>query len=81
MRITVIGAEGFVGSAFVRLLSGEDVDLVCVTRRNYGIMAGAVSDVVVEAACNSRKYRADQRPQEEFDWVQFQDKAKEVTSR
>lgn len=68
MRVTVIGAEGFVGSAFVRLLkSRPDVELVCVTRSNYGQFAGKLSDVVIEAACNSKKFLADENPLADFE--------------
>jgi nucleoside-diphosphate-sugar epimerase len=68
MRVTVIGANGFVGSAFVRLLRPRaDIELVCVTRQNFDTLPAAPSDVVVEAACNSRKYLADQDPVAEFE--------------
>jgi nucleoside-diphosphate-sugar epimerase len=68
MRVTIIGAEGFVGSAFARLLqSRADVELACVTRGNYDQFAGQHSDVVIEAACNSRKFLADENPAAEFE--------------
>jgi nucleoside-diphosphate-sugar epimerase len=68
MRVTVIGAEGFVGSAFVRLLkTRRDVELVSVTRRNFDQFAGQKSDVVIEAACNSKKYLADADPLADFE--------------
>ena len=46
MRVTLIGAEGFVGSAFARLLTGQDLELIAVTRSNYDRFAGMPSDVV-----------------------------------
>jgi len=68
MRVTVIGANGFVGSAFVRLLRGQPrVELIQVTRDTYTQFRGLESDVVIEAACNSRKYLADQNPAAEFE--------------
>jgi nucleoside-diphosphate-sugar epimerase len=68
MRVTVIGANGFVGSAFVRLLQTRpDVELVCVTRENFDLLPVVQSDVVIEAACNSKKYLADQNPLAEFE--------------
>jgi len=68
MRVTLIGANGFVGSAFARMLTTlPDLELVAVTRQNYNRFAGTQSDLVVEAACNSRKYLADEQPQAEFD--------------
>ena len=68
MRVTVIGANGFVGSAFVRLLQPRpDIQLLCVTRQNFDALPAAPSDVVIEAACNSRKFQADQDPAAEFE--------------
>jgi nucleoside-diphosphate-sugar epimerase len=67
MRVTLIGAEGFVGSAFARDLARRDVELVAVTRPSYAQHAGTPSDVVIEAACNSRKFLGEERPFEEFD--------------
>jgi len=67
-NVTIIGAEGFLGSAFVTYLSGIDgIELIKVTRRNYAEVAATPSDIVIEAACNSKKYLADERPVEEFD--------------
>lgn len=68
MRVTVIGAEGFVGSAFAAHLARRpDIELNAVTRDNYGDRAGIASDVTIEAACNSRKYLAEEQPVVEFD--------------
>jgi nucleoside-diphosphate-sugar epimerase len=68
MRVTVIGANGFIGSAFVRLLrSRPGVELVQVTRQNFDTLPPSHSDVVVEAACNSRKFLADLNPVSEFE--------------
>jgi nucleoside-diphosphate-sugar epimerase len=68
MRVTIIGANGFVGSAFVRLLQRRtDVELLCVSRQNFDSLPATGSDVVIEAACNSKKYLADQDPVAEFE--------------
>ena len=68
MRVTIIGANGFVGSAFVRLLQARpDVQLLSVTRQNFDALPAVRSDVVIEAACNSRKYLADEDPAAEFE--------------
>jgi nucleoside-diphosphate-sugar epimerase len=68
MRVTLIGAQGFVGSAFARLLKPrKGVELVEVTRQNYARLAGTPSDIVIEAACNSLKFLADQEPLKEFE--------------
>lgn len=68
MRVTLIGANGFVGSAFVRLLQTRaDVELIRVTRENFDSISTARSDVVIEAACNSKKFLADENPLAEFE--------------
>jgi nucleoside-diphosphate-sugar epimerase len=68
MRITIIGAKGFVASAFVRLLnSRQDIELAQVTRQTYTQYRGRESDVVIDAAGNSKKFLADQTPVEELD--------------
>ncbi len=66
--VAVIGAEGFVGSAFVAHLSRQPgVHLRAVTRRSYATEAGKSSDVVIDCAGNSRKYVAEEAPVAEFD--------------
>lgn len=68
MRVTLIGANGFVGSAFARLLqSCPNVQLVRVTRENFDSIPAAHSDVVIEAACNSKKFLAAENPATEFE--------------
>jgi nucleoside-diphosphate-sugar epimerase len=67
MTVTVVGAAGFVGSAFVRHLAALGVSVRNVTRATYARWAGQASDVVIDAAGNSRKYVAEERPLEEFD--------------
>jgi nucleoside-diphosphate-sugar epimerase len=66
--VTVIGADGFVGSAFVRHLSGvSGLQLRTVTRASYSAQRGSPSDVTIDCASNSRKYLAEQKPREDFD--------------
>jgi len=66
--VSVIGAEGFVGSAFAALLAAQpDVTLRPITRRNYDVEARQPSDVVIDCAANSRKYVAEETPAEEFE--------------
>lgn len=67
MRVTVIGARGFVGSALVRHLASRGMDPVQVTRETYESLAGLESDVVIDAAANSRKFFAESAAFEEFD--------------
>lgn len=66
MKVVVIGAQGFVGSAFVRYLSKHNFELIEVTRGNYSRMVGTKGDIVIDAAGNSRKYLAETVPFEEF---------------
>jgi nucleoside-diphosphate-sugar epimerase len=68
MQVTIIGANGFTGSAFARLLRSQPgITLTEVTRENYAQSRGRESDVLIEAAGNSRKFLADQNPAAEFD--------------
>jgi len=67
MRVSVIGAAGFVGSAFATYLAGRPgLRVVEVTRSNYSRAAGVWSDVVIDASCNSKKYLAEENPDEDF---------------
>lgn len=67
LKVTVIGAEGFVGAAFVRYLKNVDVELYEVTRKNYAESIGNKSDIVIEAACNSKKFLSDKEPLRDFE--------------
>jgi nucleoside-diphosphate-sugar epimerase len=51
-----------VGSAFARHLARLPVELIEVTRQNYQAQAGKASAIVIEAACNSKKFLADTDP-------------------
>lgn len=67
MKIAVVGAEGFVGSAFHRQLGLRGHQAEGVTRKNFLEKAGQTWDLVVDAAGNSRKYLAEQEPWKEFE--------------
>jgi nucleoside-diphosphate-sugar epimerase len=68
MQVTIIGANGFVGSAFVRLLRKQpEVKLTEVTRETYAGLRGRESDVLIDAAGNSKKFLADENPAAEFE--------------
>jgi nucleoside-diphosphate-sugar epimerase len=67
IKVAVIGAGGFVGSAFASHIGRHSgVELVEVTRGNYDRAAGAPRDIVIDASCNSRKYLAEENPFDEF---------------
>jgi nucleoside-diphosphate-sugar epimerase len=66
--VTVIGAGGFVGSAFVRRLRADPECLLReVTRANYDEEKGRRADVVIDCSGNSRKFLAEERPAQDFD--------------
>jgi nucleoside-diphosphate-sugar epimerase len=67
VHIGVVGARGFVGSAFVRQLTFEGFPLTGLTRENYAAGAGAPIDVLVDASGNSTKYLAETDPLADFD--------------
>ncbi len=67
MKVVIIGSRGFVGSAFVRNAEARGWKVISVNRENYAQMAGTTSDLVIEAACNSRKFFAEEQPFAEFD--------------
>ncbi len=66
-RVMVVGAQGFVGSAVVRRFSRTDATLIPVTRQNYAQLRGTSCDVLVECACNSKKFLSDSDPRAEFE--------------
>lgn len=63
--LAVIGASGFVGSAFARQASAS-FEVTAITRDSYDSLRGKSFDVVVDAAANSRKYLADEDPLLDF---------------
>ena len=65
--IFVLGGEGFVGSAFVRLCARERWEHEVITRANYGSFVGRTCDIFVNANGNSKKNLALTAPLEEFD--------------
>jgi nucleoside-diphosphate-sugar epimerase len=66
--VTVIGAGGFVGSAFVRRLRADpECRLREVTRANYDDEKGRSADVMIDCSGNSRKFLAEELPAQDFD--------------
>ena len=66
MRILLIGAKGFVGSAFHRVLLIAGHEVIPVFRDTYAAHVGQSADVVIDVAGNSRKYFAEEQPVNEF---------------
>lgn len=60
--ILLIGAHGFVGSAFGRLFAQQGIPHEPITRDSYASSVGRAGTVLINAAGNSRKYLA------ETDW-------------
>jgi nucleoside-diphosphate-sugar epimerase len=58
--ILLLGADGFVGSAFNRLLVARGAPHQAINRDSYERTIGRSATVVINAATNSRKYLADQ---------------------
>lgn len=72
-RVAVVGANGFVGSAFGRLLErAPDVTLVPITRESRAAYRGQSFDVVIDASGNARRFFAEEHPTEEFDASVYQ---------
>jgi nucleoside-diphosphate-sugar epimerase len=64
---TVLGGEGFVGSAFVRALQARKCAVTSVTRATYSQCAGQPCHTLINAAGNSRKYLPAENPAVDFD--------------
>ena len=62
MRILVLGAGGFAGSAFLRILPQLGHECLPITRQNYGAMVGTKGNVLINADGNSAKYLAERDP-------------------
>ena len=63
MRVTIIGANGFVGTGLRNFLAEQPgLQLSLVTRQNYESLKGANSDITIDASGNSKKYLSDQNP-------------------
>jgi nucleoside-diphosphate-sugar epimerase len=65
--ILVLGGNGFVGSAYIRLLASRGLPHQVVTRENYDRLRGSACDILINANGNSRKFLADREPLKDFD--------------
>jgi len=65
--IFLIGGNGFVGSAYERLLSSLGLEHHVITRENYAEFVGRHCDVLINANGNSKKFLSDKDPKLDFD--------------
>ena len=65
--IYILGGEGFVGSAYARVLRELDQPFITITRANYASLRGSACDVLINANGNSRKFVATRDPLRDFD--------------
>jgi len=65
--IFILGGEGFVGSAYVRLCEARGLPHEVITRNNYADYVGQKCEVLINANGNSKKFLADRDPKWEFD--------------
>lgn len=67
MQVFVVGGEGFVGSAYVRLFNKLGMNCVTISRANYADFAGQSCDLLINSNGNSKKFLADKDPKAEFE--------------
>jgi nucleoside-diphosphate-sugar epimerase len=65
--IFLIGANGFVGSAFSRHLAAKGLPHIAITRENHQQFAEQRCEVLINANGNSRKYIAAENPTFDFE--------------
>jgi nucleoside-diphosphate-sugar epimerase len=66
INLALVGCDGFIGSALARYLKVVNyVELTLINRSNYKLFHGLQFDVLIDAACNSKKYVADLDPLDE----------------
>jgi nucleoside-diphosphate-sugar epimerase len=64
--IFILGGNGFVGSAFTRVLAGLERPFAVITRANYDSFVGKSCDIFINANGNSKKFVAANDPKQEF---------------
>ncbi len=65
--IFILGGDGFVGSAYARVLAAQGREFNVITRANYAELAGRSCDVLINSNGNSKKFLAECAPLDEFD--------------
>ncbi len=64
---TIIGAQGFLGSAMVRVAQKRGYQVLAVNRDNFEECRGTRTDLLIDANGNSRKYLAEKSPEKDFE--------------
>jgi len=67
MKIFILGARGFVGSAFVRYCQSKSISFKAIDKDNYKRYIGKRCDIFINANGNSKKYIAERYPQRDFE--------------
>ncbi|MBI1920693.1 MAG: NAD-dependent epimerase/dehydratase family protein [Geobacter sp.] len=65
--IFIMGGNGFVGSAFVRLCRRSGIPYAIIDRQNYQSFVGRTCDIFINANGNSKKFLSDKEPLTDFD--------------
>lgn len=66
VRVAVVGASGFFGTALTQALLTQQCDVTPVTRANYVNARGGTYDVVINSAMPSKRFWARQHPDLDF---------------
>lgn len=64
--VFVIGGNGFVGSAFVRLFESKGIPFQSIEKDNYQDFIGKSCDILINVNGNSKKFLANEDPLREF---------------
>lgn len=67
MRVLVLGAKGFIGSAIAAEAVRRGCDVLAVDRGGYAAAVGSACDILINASGNSRKYIDDRDPVRGFE--------------
>jgi nucleoside-diphosphate-sugar epimerase len=66
LRVAVVGAAGFFGTALTQALERRACDVTAVTRASYDDARHSTYDVVINTAMPSRRFWARQHPDQDF---------------
>lgn len=66
MKVFILGAKGFVGSAFVRYCQAKKIEFAAIDKNNYHRYISKSCDILINANGNSKKFLAEQNPALDF---------------